>query len=160
MSRKTLFGIALGVTLLLAALLAVACSTGFPGIEYERAGVGAATLPVGAQTVTVGSLSSSPVTITWTTAYTNGNWCNNDGDTFLLVKNDSASPVAVTVQTPLTVGGLAVADRVFTVTNGTQYVAGPFNPLWFNELSGSDKDKMSWTYNAGFQVSVAAFSWR
>jgi len=42
------------------------------------------------------------------------------------VKNANASPTNVTIVTPGTVDGLAVADRVVAVTNGTdQFIAVP-----------------------------------
>ena len=164
MANVKRLGVAVLVLVALVVVLAVACQrSGFPGLEAAKPapGVGVLTLPVGAQTVTVGSLAQSGGLISWTAAYTDGNWCYNDGQVFLLFKNDDALLTkTVTIQTPLTIGGLAVADQTVAIGPETQKIAGPFNTLWFNELVGTDKGKMSWTWDDGVSAFVAAFSWR
>lgn len=63
---------------------------------------------------------------------TDGNKFQNDGRMFLLVKNGAGAPITVTIQTPTTVDGLAVADQTIVVTNGEQRMIGPFPPNLYN----------------------------
>ena len=62
----------------------------------------------------------------------NGNQFQNDGHMFLLVKNGAGAPINVTITTPTTVDGNAVADLVVAVTNGEQRMIGPFPPNLYN----------------------------
>ena len=71
---------------------------------------------------------------------------NNDGRAYIQVKNVSAVTATVTVQTPGSVGGLAVAEYVATIpiTTGDQIV-GPFPPSIFNQSDGSVNVDLSTT---------------
>lgn len=53
------------------------------------------------------------------------------GRTFVHVKNGGGSPDTVTIVTPGTVGGLAIADQAVTVTNGTEKFIGPLDPALY-----------------------------
>lgn len=55
----------------------------------------------------------------------------SNGRTFLHVKNAGASSDNVTVVTPGTVGGLAIADQVVAVANGTEKFIGPLDPALY-----------------------------
>jgi hypothetical protein len=72
---------------------------------------------------------------------THGNKFRNDGKTFLRVKNGSASPITVTIDTPGSVDGQALADLTVTVkatgdTDGLDFVdIGPFTAT-FNQADG------------------------
>lgn len=58
----------------------------------------------------------------------------NDGQIVLHFKKSGAGACTVTVKTPTTVDGLAVADRTFIVPATTGDVfAGPFPPKDYNE---------------------------
>ena len=58
----------------------------------------------------------------------------NNGKTFLHFKKAGAGDCLVTVQTPPTVAGLAVAELSFTVPATTGDIfAGPFPPSIFND---------------------------
>jgi len=58
----------------------------------------------------------------------------NNGKTFLHFKKAAAVDCVVTVQTPPTVAGLAVAEQTFTVPATTGDIfAGPFPPSIFND---------------------------
>ncbi len=61
----------------------------------------------------------------------------NDGRTMLHFKKTGAGNAIITVQTPRTVNGLAIAEQTFTVpaTTGDVY-AGPFAPAVFNDANG------------------------
>lgn len=58
---------------------------------------------------------------------------NNDGRTVLHFKKDQASDATITIETPRTVGGLAVADRTVTIPGSTGDVfVGPLAPGLYN----------------------------
>ena len=61
----------------------------------------------------------------------------NDGRVLLHFIKTGANPATITIVTPKTVGGLAVAERTFVVdaTTGVEY-AGPFPPDIYNDASG------------------------
>jgi len=61
----------------------------------------------------------------------------NDGRTFVHFKKSGASDCVVTIQTPKTVGGLAVAEQTVTVvaTTGDKMI-GPFQPSIYNDGAG------------------------
>ncbi len=61
----------------------------------------------------------------------------NNGRMWLHFLKTGAGDCIVTVQTPKTVGGLAVAERTFTVVATTgDIVAGPFPPSIYNDALG------------------------
>lgn len=64
----------------------------------------------------------------------------NDGRVMLHFKNTDGSAETITVQTPKTVNGLAVAELTVTIpaTTGDKMV-GPFPPGTFNDSSGDLK---------------------
>lgn len=68
----------------------------------------------------------------------NGNTFANDGQCFLYVKNAAGSPITVTIATPGTVDGLAIADLTVSVpaTTGERMI-GPFPPGIYNQSDGT-----------------------
>ena len=61
---------------------------------------------------------------------------NNDGKTFLHVKKSGATDCTVTIATPNTIDGLAVADQTVTVVASTgDKMIGPFRPDLFNDAN-------------------------
>ena len=63
---------------------------------------------------------------------------NNDGRIFLEVVNTGSGNVVVTVQTPGSVAGLAVAELVCTCIGTTgDIMIGPLPPAVFNRSDGS-----------------------
>lgn len=63
---------------------------------------------------------------------------NNDGQTLLLIRNQGGAPDTVTIVTPVTVGGLALADVAFVVANDAiESVIGPFPAALFNQTDGT-----------------------
>ena len=69
---------------------------------------------------------------------TDGNSFPNDGNTYIEVKNTTATACTVTIQEPETVDGLAVADRTVSVPGTTgDKVIGPFPPARYNQSDGS-----------------------
>lgn len=58
----------------------------------------------------------------------------NSGKVMLHFKKSGAGDCTVTVTTPATVGGLAVAEQMFTVVASTgDKMAGPFPPSIYND---------------------------
>lgn len=102
--------------------------------------------------LSVQQISRDGLTPTYTSATTDGHSVVNDGRVFIHVKNNGASPITVTVQTPGAVDGLAIADRQVTVSNGSEKMIGPFLPNVYNQSDGS-----IWiNYSATTSVTVAA----
>lgn len=67
----------------------------------------------------------------------NGNAFVNDGKTVLYVKNGGVGSTNVTISTPGTVDGLAIADLVVAVGNGVNKLIGPFPPGIYNQSDGN-----------------------
>mgnify|MGYP005817447081 CR=1 FL=1 len=61
----------------------------------------------------------------------------NDGRVMLEVKNGSISPINVTIQTPGSVDGLAIAELVVQVAASGDKMIGPFPPGIYNQPDGS-----------------------
>lgn len=78
------------------------------------------------------------LTPVFTAANVLGHSVANDGHVMLEVKNGSASPINVTVQTPGTVDGLAISELVVVVpaTSGDKMI-GPFPPGIYNQPDGT-----------------------
>ena len=61
----------------------------------------------------------------------------NDGQVVLLFEKANAVDCDVTIQTPVTVSGLAVAEQTLTVpASGGDIAAGPFPPSVYNDAAG------------------------
>ena len=76
----------------------------------------------------------------------------NDGRTFAHVKNgNSSTDLTVTIVTPLTVDGLAVADREVTVPRSEERFIGPFAPDAYNDRN----HKTALSFSAVADVSIA-----
>ena len=79
---------------------------------------------------------------------------SNDGHTILIVTNGSGGSVNVTLTTPGTVDGLAVADRVVAVGNGVKKAIGPFPRSLYNDSDG----KVTVAYDGTTSVTAMALS--
>lgn len=63
--------------------------------------------------------------------------CRNNGRVLLHFIKAGAGNATITIVTPATVGGLAVAEQTFVVTgSGGVEFAGPFPPSIYNDASG------------------------
>lgn len=97
--------------------------------------------------------SQTTRTPSFTAAFVDGHMANNDGCTFLRVKNTDASPKTVTVLIPKTLAGVAAANggRQHTVPATTGDVTiGPFPDSYTQ-----DDGRVYWDYSALTGVSVA-----
>ncbi len=63
----------------------------------------------------------------------------NDGRTRLYVRNATASTCVVTIDSPKTVDGLAVADRTASVAAAKEFEIGPFPTDYYNNDAGKVK---------------------
>lgn len=84
--------------------------------------------------------------------FTNG----NGGKTFLAVKNADASPHNITVVTPRTVDGLAIADVAVEVAVGKTILIGVFSQGTFNQGS-TDTNKVHVDIDDDTSVTIGAF---
>ncbi|MFZ4143389.1 hypothetical protein ACOZDZ_22055 [Streptomyces griseoincarnatus] len=99
------------------------------------------------------STTVAPLTgaaVTYTAAAGGGDTCQTGAGVLLLVKNDDASSHTVTLVTPGTVNGLAIADRAIAVAAGTE-VAIPVTSDYRNPATG----RASITYDGVTDVTVA-----
>lgn len=87
-----------------------------------------------APTISVqGGIASVPVAMVTADNYI----VRNNGRVLLYFVKTGAGVATITVVTPKTISGLAVAEQTFTVPATTGLVwAGPFNPDVFNDASG------------------------
>ena len=87
----------------------------------------------------------------------NGMEFANNGDVILEVKNTSASPVTVTLTTPITVEGIALTDPAISVpaTTGDR-IFGTFSPQVFNQAGGT----VYVDFSASSGVTIAAYKLR
>ena len=87
-------------------------------------------------------------------ANSDGSYVPNDGRTFIQVKNGAGAPITVTIETPGTVDGNAIADLVVTIPAMTgDKVIGPFPPETYNQSDG----KLKITFSAVTTVTIGAF---
>ena len=75
----------------------------------------------------------------------------NTGAEFIHIKNGHSGTQTVTIATPNTVDGLAIADRAVAVTNAEERMIGPFPPGIYNDGNG----KVQLTYDAVTALTIA-----
>lgn len=93
---------------------------------------------------------------TWSTPTVDGYKISNDGRTIVHVKNGNAATLTVTIQTPSTVDGLAVADRTVTIlTTAEKEFVLP--PAYYNQPDNSaDAGKVYMDFSVQTSVLVKA----
>ena len=92
----------------------------------------------------------------YSAANVDGHAVLNRGEMFLHVKNASGAPINVTLVTPSTVRGRAVADDVVAVPAAGERMIGPFDPELFDFKSGADANKLHVNFSSVTSVTVAA----
>lgn len=100
--------------------------------------------------------TSAGAGLTYTAAAAAGNKFSNDGRTGLNVRNASGSSITVTITTPGTIDGLAIADKTFTVpaTTGDRWWKG--DPAVYNQPDGAtDAGEVYVDYSAVTSVTIA-----
>lgn len=110
-------------------------------------------------TLAVNTISRTGIDSAATLAAANaeGHYVQNGGDMFLEVLNTNASPCTVTVQTPRTVDGLAVAELTVAVAQNKRMLIGPFPVATFNQVA-ANPGCIYVDFSAVTNVTVAA--WR
>lgn len=97
------------------------------------------------------------VVVAMTAANADGHSIAGGGDAILLVKNDGAGSINVTIQTAAQMDGLDVADQVVAVAAGVQKAIGPFRPTTYDRASGAtDAGKVYVDFSAVTSLTVAA----
>lgn len=90
-------------------------------------------------TITIQTPTKTGAARTTATVAAGGDLVPNNGRTLLEILNGGAvGSVVVTVATPATMNGLAIADVTLTIpkTTGNTFIAGPFDPNLFNNSGG------------------------
>lgn len=106
--------------------------------------------------LTVQEVSDDGATVAFEAANVDGNMVTNRGDVAVLIHNASAGAITVTVPTPVTVGGRAVADDTHSVAAGTYLLVGEWDEGTHNQQSGADAGKVYINYSAVASVTVLA----
>lgn len=103
--------------------------------------------------LTVQQIARTGIVPSYAAANVAGNSLANSGKEFLHIKNGAVSSITVTIETPGTVDGQAVADRTVTIGAGAEKMIGPFPPQTYNQDSG----EVYVDYSAITTVTVGAF---
>ena len=87
--------------------------------------------------LTVQNIVRAGVSASYTAAIADNHKFTNNGRMFAHVKNGSGGAIVVTIQTPGTVDGLAIADRTVSIPATTgDVMIGPFPPGQYNQSDG------------------------
>jgi len=89
--------------------------------------------------------------ITGVSAAAGGDDFVNDGKKLVLINNDDADSLTLTITTTKTVDGEAVADKTITVPAGERHLIGPFPPNIYNDGDA----KVALSYDDETSVTVA-----
>lgn len=108
--------------------------------------------------ITPTAVAATGTTDTLSAANADGSAFFNNGRTWVEVANASGGPINVTIQTPRTVDGLAVADQVVAVADGTRKKIGPFPADTYNIQSGDDAGQVYIDFSGVSSVTVGV--WR
>ena len=102
-------------------------------------------------TLTVQTISRTGLEPTYGSAAAGGDEFANSGDEFIHIKNGDASSHTLTIETPATVDGLAVADRTVSIPAGEERMVGPFQAATYNDSGGL----VQLTYDGVTSVTIA-----
>jgi hypothetical protein len=105
-------------------------------------------------TLTTQSVTRAGLAQTFAAAAGGGDSFTPDKDTWIEVVNGGGSPITVTIVTPGTSYGLALADAGGSVTNGTTRKFGPFPAEAFADPTDGLADI---TYSGVTSVTVGVF---
>lgn len=86
--------------------------------------------------LTVQEISRNAITPSYGSANVDGHSYPNSGKEFFHVKTGGTG-ATVTVQTPGTVDGNAIADKSYVLGTNTERMIGPFPPSVYNQADGS-----------------------
>jgi len=100
--------------------------------------------------LTAAAVAPAGTAVAYTAAAAGGDTCQTGAGVLLLVKNGDGADHTVTLATPGTVNGLAIADRAVTVAAGAE-VAIPVTSVYRDPATG----RAAITYDAVTSVTVA-----
>jgi len=103
--------------------------------------------------LTVQTITRTGLAMSTEAANATGEQILNGGKEFIYVANGGGAPITVTVQTPRTVDGLAVAELEVTIADGADAFIGPFPTGTFNQTG----DLVYIDFSAVTSVTVAAY---
>lgn len=103
--------------------------------------------------LSVQQTSVAGLNLSMSVANADGHSIPGSADVVVVVENASDSAVTVTIPTPATIGGLAIADGGGSVPAGEARHFGPFRAGLFNQADAT----VSINLSAAASVSVAAF---
>lgn len=104
-------------------------------------------------TLTVVDTDADGLTIVGAAAAGGGDEFLNTGNELLLVTNGGGASRDVTLATPATLDGMAIASRVVAVPAGESRLIGPLKPNVYNDGDGM----VQVTYSAVTSVTVKVF---
>lgn len=102
-------------------------------------------------TLTAQSIVRTGLDPTYSACAAGGDEFVNNGDEFIHIKNGHTAEQTVTITTPATVDGLAVADRAVAIPNGEERIIGPFPKATYDDSAG----KVQLTYDAVTSLTIA-----
>lgn len=105
-------------------------------------------------TLTLQPIGRSGITPAYVACTAGGDQFANAGNVFVHIKNASVADITVTIGTPQTVDGLAVADRAVVVPDADEVIIGPFPRATYNDSSGY----VQLTYSGVTTLTIAAIS--
>lgn len=107
--------------------------------------------------ITIQSPVVAGIVPTYEAANADGHMFTNTGTEILHIKNGSGSSINVTLQTGLTIDGLAVADRTVAIAAGAEKMMSGLATQYYNQTSGADAGKVYIDLSAVTTVTLAVF---
>ena len=80
-----------------------------------------------------------------------GNYFTNTGNEFIHIVNAAVADQTITIATPATVDGLAVADRAVAIPASEERMIGPFPASVYNDANS----KVQMTFDAVVTLTIA-----
>jgi len=102
-------------------------------------------------TLTAQTVVRAGLEATYASCAAGGDEFVNTGDEFIHIKNAAVADQTVTIATPATVDGLAVADRAVVITASEERFIGPFPSSTYNDANS----KVQLTYDAVITMTIA-----
>lgn len=102
-------------------------------------------------TLSIQTIARAGLTPSYASAAGGGDEFANTGIQFAHIKNGSGGDIVVTIATPNSVDGLAIADRTVTVSAGSEEMIGPFPVAHYNDANS----KVQLTYDGVTSLTIA-----
>jgi len=102
-------------------------------------------------TLTAQTVVRAGLKATYASCAAEGDEFVNTGDEFIHIINAAVADQTVTIATPATVDGLAVADRAVVITASEERMIGPFPSSTYNDSAA----KVQLTYSAVVTLTIA-----